>query len=208
MAATASPQHDAGGHGRRGREMVDEVQRHAAEREARAAEPREQRVEARVGGDHRGERRGASRPRPVSAAPPPSDRTAAATRWRQERFSAPPPAPPRSSCSATQGAPRAARSVRSIERSVQRLRCVPRTAGSSTIRRPAAYSRMPSSMSSIDGPRVALRVEAADGVEGLAADRAEAGPERRRRTGRARVHVVVQEVAKARDVRVAAGRSS
>ena len=37
---SASPQHDARGHGRRGREVVDQVQRHAAERQARAAEPR------------------------------------------------------------------------------------------------------------------------------------------------------------------------
>ena len=48
-------------------------------------------------------------------------------------------------------------------------------------------------------PLEAPLVEAAGGVERLAADRAEAGPERLGRTGRARVDVVVQEVAKARD---------
>ncbi len=48
-------------------------------------------------------------------------------------------------------------------------------------------------------PREAAVVEAAGGVERLATDRAEAGPERLGGTGRAGVDVVVQEVAKARD---------
>src|SRR6266508_1053237 len=49
------------------------------------------------------------------------------------------------------------------------------------------------------GPRVALRVEAAGGEERVPPDRAESRPEGRRRPGRARVHVMVQEVAEGRD---------
>jgi hypothetical protein len=52
--------------------------------------------------------------------------------------------------------------------------------------------------------RVQRRVEATARHEGVAADRAEAGPERRRLAGRAPVHVVVEQVAELRD-RVAAG---
>src|SRR5205823_2435971 len=49
------------------------------------------------------------------------------------------------------------------------------------------------------GGRIALRVEAAGGEEGLAADRAEAGPERRGRARALVVDVVVEQVAEARD---------
>ena len=178
---------------------MDEVQRHAAaapgaaRRGAAAA-----RRSARWARSSPTSAAAASRPRPLSAAASATTAAPAASRWRQARLSAPPPAPPRSRRSATHGAPRAARSVRSMLASVQRLRCVPRTAGSSTIRAAGRVQAHPELDVLDRRARVAPRVEAADGVEGLAADRAEAGPERRRLAGAADVDVVVQEVAKAR----------
>ena len=58
-------------------------------------------------------------------------------------------------------------------------------------------------------PRVALGVEAADRVEGVAADRAEAGPERRRRAGAALTWTWWCRRLRKRDTTLAAaGRSS
>ena len=54
-------------------------------------------------------------------------------------------------------------------------------------------------MSSIDAVRVPLGIEASDAEERVAADGAETRPERRRRTRGLLVHVMVQEVAEARN---------
>ena len=91
----------------------------------------------------------ARRPSP-SAAP-------AATRWRQREVQRRCPRRRARARSATHGAPRAAKSVRTIERSVQRLRCVPRTAGSSTMRPPGG-AQAHAELDVLDRrPRVALR---------------------------------------------------
>ena len=74
----------------------------------------------------------------------------AVRRWLQPRFRAV-EAAPRRSISATQGAPRAPKSVPIMSASVQRLRCFPCRAASRTMRPPRSTRRMPSSMSSIDG---------------------------------------------------------
>ena len=54
-------------------------------------------------------------------------------------------------------------------------------------------------MSSTEGSRIALGVEAARGAKRIRADRPEAGPERRRLACALLVDVVVQEVPKLRD---------
>ncbi len=120
-------------------------------------------------------------------------------RWRQARFRAVGSCPRRAS-SVTHGMPRAFMSVRTIV--AQRPGLHVRGAQlrvEHDLRAPASTRRIPSSMSSIIGVRYSVGVEAAAVVEGVAADGAEARPERVGGARRSLVHVVVEQVAEVGD---------